>query len=66
MTHELLALNAELTSVVASGKQLKKPITIPRPKEKKKATPREDAVSTDAAYKKGIGVLAQSAKGVSR
>lgn len=38
LTEELLALLIEVTSVSGSGKQLKKPIDIPRPSKKKRRT----------------------------
>ncbi len=64
--HDLLALLVEVTSVPAAGMQLKKPITLKRP-EKGDQSSRPEASGpsdTDAAFKRGIAVLAGSAKAV--
>lgn len=51
--------------MVASGRQLRKPITLPRPKTPDpKPSPGQD--ERDAAFKRGISVLQQTAKGVNR
>lgn len=50
----------ELTSIVAAGKQLKKPVTIPRPdhiRRKGKALQAGVKEVPDGAYKQGIAVL---------
>lgn len=70
VTDDLLALLVEVTSVSASGRQLKKPIEVPRP-EKPKPKPDARAVEApqserDAAFKRGIGVLAATSKAVKR
>lgn len=63
VTDDLLALMVEVSSVTASGRQLKKPIEVPRPKRNK--APRHHAqTQQDAAFKKGIGVLAATTKRV--
>lgn len=64
---DLLALLIEVTSVPASGRQLKKPVQIKRPKDTT-AKPERPATTeeVDASFKRGIGVLAASAKGVTR
>jgi len=71
VTADLLALLIELTSVTAAGKQIQKPITLPRPGEKASKSPgmemRDASRSAqDHAFKKGVGVLAATTKAVSR
>lgn len=67
MTDDLLALLIEVSSVGASGRQLKKPLTVPRPKDTKPRTERPATVDeTDAAFKKGIGVLAATSRQVGK
>ncbi len=62
---DLLALLVEVSSVTASGRQIKKPLEIPRPK--RAATPRPtSAEDVDKSFKRGIAVLASTAKGVNR
>lgn len=64
---DLLALSIEVASITASGRQLRKPITLPRPGDKSKPqAPQSPAGRTDDAFKRGISVLAASAKGVAR
>lgn len=59
MQTELMALAVEVASVTASGKQIKKPIQIPRPKHVKR---RSRGQTADGAqpdpYKQGVAVLA--------
>lgn len=62
MTADLLALLVEVSSVTASGQQIRKPITLPRPYDKKRS---ERADNRDAAFKKGVSVLAATSKSVS-
>lgn len=67
LEHDLLSLLVEVTSVPAAGMQLKKPITLKRPGKDDKAERRPEhgsAGDTDAAFKRGISVLAGSAKAV--
>ena len=69
MTDDLLALLVEVTSVPAAGRQLKKPIDLRglRPKHDQPGARRPATTDeVDAAFKKGIGVLAATARGVSR
>lgn len=67
MTDDLLALLVEVTSVPAAGRQLKKPIQLKRPQQDKPAARRPATTDeVDAAFKKGIGVLAATARGVNR
>lgn len=69
MEMELLALNAELASIAASGQQLKKPIKIPRPKHVRKPNSgvrHADSVpggTAPDAYKRGVSVLAATTRG---
>jgi hypothetical protein len=65
VTDDLLALLVEVSSVTASGKQLKKPIEVPRPKQPK-PQPEPGQSATDAAYKRAVGVLAATSKKVKR
>lgn len=65
MTDDLLALLVEVTSVPASGRQLKKPIEVPRPKTDK-PKPVEGRNAQDKAFKTGIAVLAATTKAVKR
>lgn len=64
MVAELLALLIELTSVGIAGKQLKKTVEVPRP-DKPSSTLGRQRSATDAAFKKGIGVLAATSRAVS-
>lgn len=60
MEADLLALAVEVASVTASGRQLREPIKVPRPGEQRQGgmqRPRT-AEEVDAAYRKGIAVLA--------
>lgn len=72
MTDDLLALLIEVSSVTASGKQLRKPLEIPRPKAPEQRQPEQPQQqqapvnAQDAAFKKGIGVLASSSRAVKR
>lgn len=60
----LLALAIEVFSVQAAGRQLRKPIQVPRPKPATKGPQGREA--KDAAYKRGVAVLASTARGVAR
>lgn len=70
MEADLLALLVEVTSVPAAGKQIKKPITLKRPHEEPGAAqdPKARRPATkdevDRAFKRGIGVLAATARAV--
>jgi hypothetical protein len=70
VTDDLLALLIEVSSVTASGRQLKKPIEVPRPDVSKPAKAAASAPAggrvdvKDAAFKKGIAVLSASSKSV--
>lgn len=65
VTDDLLALLIEVSSVTASGRQLRKPIEVPRPK--KPAPPRPAGTSErDVAFKTGVAMLASTSKGVKR
>lgn len=66
MTDDLLSLLIEVTSVTASGRQLKKPLTLPRPQGHKGPQRPATRDETDAAYKRGVAVLASTSKRVSR
>lgn len=60
MERELLSQLVEVTSVGAAGKQLKKPIVIPRPdyvKRRSKAIASGVQNVPDGAYKQGVAVL---------
>ena len=46
MTDDLLALLVEVTSVSASDRKLRKPITLPRPGDEKKKREQEQGVSS--------------------
>jgi hypothetical protein len=59
---ELLALLIEVTSVTAAGKNLRKPVEVPRPHGRNKPQQQRAAADTDAAYKRGISVLANTAR----
>lgn len=57
---ELMSQLVELTSIVAAGKQLKKPVTIPRPdhvRRKGRAYASGVKEVPEGAYKQGIAVL---------
>lgn len=65
MTDDLLALLVEVTSVTASGRQMKKPLEIPRPNDKPKSVEAPTGrTEKDAAFKKGISVLAATSRSV--
>lgn len=68
MTDDLLAMLIEVSSVTASGRQLRKPIQVPRPKAHapKKEPTGQPGNQTDAAFKRGVAVLAKSSRGVNR
>lgn len=55
-----MALLIEVTSVSAAGKQLRKPINVPRPKRRRKAP--TTAAEKQAAFSHGVSVLRGSAK----
>lgn len=71
---QLLALLIELTSIRVAGKQIKKPIDIPRPGKKAKgkrgqqqgdqrpASKRAEAANRDAAFKQGFETLQATAR----
>ena len=63
VTDDLLALLIEVSSVTASGRQLKKPLQVPRPKPPQRPQP-QGQTERDVAFKKGINVLASTSKGV--
>jgi hypothetical protein len=67
VTADLLALLVEVTSIGVAGQQLKQPLTLPRPKAgDAAAAPREPGQGDrDAAFKKGVSVLAATSKAVS-
>lgn len=67
MERELLALLIEVTSIGAAGRQLRKPIDVPRPggKNKRRGQAQTQA-DTQRAFAQGVSVLAGSAKAVSR
>jgi hypothetical protein len=65
LERELMALLIEVTSISAAGKQLRKPVTIPRPKSSKsnrQADDRARAEGRDPAYGRAVSVLAQSSR----
>lgn len=67
VTDDLLAMLIEVSSVTASGRQIKKPIEVPRPKDKRKGPQRHEQQTParspqDAAYSKAIGVLAATTR----
>jgi hypothetical protein len=66
VTDDLLALLIEVSSVTASGRQLKKPLEVPRPKKSQPAPPKAPAGTSerDVAFKRGINLLASTSKGV--
>jgi hypothetical protein len=65
VTDDLLALLVEVSSVAASDRKLKKPITVPRPSDMKKKAPEQQAAGEqDAAFKKGVSVLAATTRAV--
>lgn len=69
VTDDLLALLVEVTSVSASDRKLRKPITLPRPGDEKKKRQQQQqrpADAQDAAFKKGVAVLAATTKAVGR
>jgi hypothetical protein len=60
---ELMALLIEITSVTAAGKQLRKPIQVPRPKSDKQRGPvHPRANGQNPAYGRAVGVLASTAR----
>lgn len=61
---DLLATAIEVISVGASGRQLRQPIKIPRPKPNKSTARTTSPEERDRAFKRGIGVLASTARGV--
>lgn len=65
VTDDLLALLIEVSSVTASGRQLRKPIEVPRPKKPQPQAARPAGQSErDVAFKRGVNVLASTSKGV--
>ena len=65
MTDDLLALLVEVSSVTASGRQLKKPIEVPRPKAPAPKAPAVTGKSErDVAFKKAVNVLASTSRAV--
>lgn len=64
MVAELMALLIEVTSIGVAGKQLKEPVSVPRPKDRE--AKRSSVGERDAAFKKGIAVLAATSKAVSQ
>lgn len=70
---ELMALLIEVTSVAAAGRQLRKPIDIPRPTKRRRGRVHPDhahvggsAPGHDRSYGHAVAVLAGSARAVSR
>lgn len=63
MTDHLLALLVEVSSVTAAGKNIKRPLSLPRPTPPK-PKPALGQSEKDAAFEKGIGVLKSTARGV--
>lgn len=63
MTDDLLAMLIEVNSVTAAGRQIRKPIEVPRPKDQKTKAPEpEGSKRKDDAYGKAIGVLAATSR----
>lgn len=65
VTDDLLALLIEVSSVTASGRQIKKPIQVPRPKKPEAPAP-AGATERDVAFKKGVNMLASTSRAVKR
>lgn len=66
MSNDLLALLIEVSSVTASNHQMKKPLNLPRPKVEQETPKAPTPEQSNAAMRKGIGVLAATSKRVTR
>lgn len=66
MLNDLIALLIEVTSVGVSGRQLKKPLEVPRPKRDggARANRPRTTEETDRAFKQGVSVLAATSRAV--